>query len=512
MILSELLFGIEYSNKEVPNIEIETVTAKQNEITNNTLFIFLKGIKFNTLTILSEIVEKKPAVIISDTNLQKTADIPIIYVKNARMAYSYIMWNFCKIDGKKTEFYAVTGTNGKTTTATMLFNIFSTAKIKSGFIGTGKIIIGTDVVSEPFYSMTTPDPDVLYPIIKRMQDSGCERIVMEVSSHALSLFKVSPITFECSMFTNLSEEHMDFHSSIEEYFNTKLSLFRQSKCAVFNLDDEYGKKAMIYSNDICETYGVAIRNDADAIAKDITNDAFESVSYIYRERNSIFKINLFTIGEYNVLNSLLAIKCALLSGIDNSIVKESFNYRMIIDGRCEIISREPMVIIDYAHTCAALEKVLKTIKTIKNKEQNIFTVFGCGGERDKTKRPKMAEVSELYSDFSIVTSDNARSENASEIIAEIIKGFKSAEKHAVIENRKAAIEYAISNAQKKDIILIIGKGHERYNIDAEGYHSFDERKIITEAIKEKKAAENENKNRASANTFYDRNVPKNSNT
>lgn len=508
MILSELLIGIEYANKEIPNIEIENITTKQNEIKNNTLFIFFKGIKFNTLTILSDIIKKKPAVIISDIELEKTADIPIIYVKNARMAYSYIMWNFCKIDCTKIKFYAVTGTNGKTTTATMLFNIFSTAKIKSGFIGTGKIIIGTDTVSESFYSMTTPDPDMLYPIIKRMQDAGCKRIVMEVSSHALSLFKVSPITFECAMFTNLTEEHMDFHGSMEEYFNTKLSIFRQSKSAIFNLDDEYGKKALIYSKDRCDTYSIAITNNADAIAKDITTHDFESISYIYRESREIFKINLFTVGEYNVLNSLLATKCALLSGIDKSIVKESFNSNRNIDGRFEIISREPMVIIDYAHTFTALEKVLKTIKEIKKSEQKIYSVFGCGGERDKTKRPKMAEISELHSDFSIVTSDNARGENTSKIIAEIMSGFKKTENHVMIENRKAAIEYAIANAQKTDIILIIGKGHERYNIDATGYHSFDERSIITDAIKEKKAAENENKNRASANTFYDRKVLK----
>ena len=236
-----------------------------------------------------------------------------------------------------------------------------------------------------------------------------------------------------------------------------------------------------------ETYSVAIKNCADAMAKDIWFNAFKSTSYIYREKKRIFKITLFSVGEHNISNSLLAIKCALIENISHDIIQESFFKEKTIDGRFEIVCKSPTVIIDYAHTCAAFENVIKFIKAMKNIEQNIITVFGCGGERDKSKRPKMARISEMYSDFSIITSDNSRSENLDDIISEIELGFSKNAKYTIIKNRKKAIEYSIRKARGNDIVLIIGKGHEKYTIDAEGYHRFDERDIISQTVKEPKS-------------------------
>ena len=487
MLLSEILRGIVHFEKNIPQLDIKRITKDSALIEKNTLFVFLKGLKFDTKKIIYDVIEKSPSAIISDTELSEVRDIPVLHVKNARKAYAYALWNFNSINEDRLKFYAVTGTNGKTTTATMLFNIFKASKIRCGFIGTGKIIIDDGIISDPYYSMTTPDPELLYPVIKKMELSGCERIVMEVSSHSLALHKVSPIKFECSIFTNLSEEHMDFHNSIREYYSAKLSLFKQSKSGIFNLDDIYSKKAMLDLSADMDTHGVSINKDADAIAKDLTLNGIEGSTYIYREKDKIFKVELPYPGRYNVSNSLLAIKCALLSGIDYKAIKESFGKEKQIDGRFEILSQNPKVIIDYAHTYTAFKEVLGLVNGEKSETQRIITVFGCGGERDKTKRPIMARISEELSDFSIVTSDNSRNESPDQIILDIITGFTQKSSFTVIKNREEAIMSAIKKAQESDIILIIGQGHERYNIDDGGYHDFDEREIVAEALKERKS-------------------------
>lgn len=484
MLISEILNGIEYKSI-INDIDIKKVTSRLNLIEENTLFVFIIGIKFDTRKIIKDIISKKPSVIVTDVDLPEIQTIDVIKVSNVRYAYSLMMWNFCKIERYKSKFYAVTGTNGKTTTATMLYNIFSYAKIKCGFIGTGKIIIDGVLVSDENYSMTTPDPELLYPVIKQMQEYGCEKIIMEISSHSLYLYKVAPIIFECSMFTNLSEEHMDFHKTIEEYYTAKLSLFYQSKLGIFNVDDEYAKRAMCDLKLSTECHSVGIKNDADSMAKDIIFNSFSGTSYIYREKEKLFKIELFQGGIYNVSNSLLAIKCALLSGITPTEIKESFKALKCIDGRLEMINENPTVIIDYAHTVFAAESVLKFINSSKKQGQKLITVFGCGGERDSAMRPKFAAISEKYSDISVVTSDNSRNENTEKIINEIVSGFSKNASFEVIKNRKEAIRRAISLAGDFDIVAIIGKGHERYNIDFDGYHKFDEKEIVRNALSER---------------------------
>ena len=486
MLLSQILSKSECEPKLFFDSEIRHITSKVESIEEKTLFFLLKGINFDVSKIINKVIAKNPVLIVTDTDVQENGTVPIIKIQNARLAYAYAMWNFCEIDPDSIKFYAVTGTNGKTTTATMIFNIFRNAKIKCGFIGTGKIIIDKTLISDKYYSMTTPDPDVLYPAIKRMQDEGCEKIVMEISSHALALNKVSPITFECSAFTNLSEEHLDFHKNIEDYFNAKLSLFSQSRRAIFNMDDFYGRLGFLHTNKKVISYGVSIRECADSVAKDIQYQGLKSCCYIYVEKNRIFKIILNCVGEYNISNSLLAVKCALIAGIDEKTIQKSFLNEHKIDGRFETVSDSPTVIIDYAHTHKALKCILEFIKSYKSKSQRIITLFGCGGERDRTKRPKMAEISEALSDFTIVTSDNSRNENVSQIISEIECGFKNKSSYKVIENRKEAIVYSVELAKEEDIILLIGKGHERYNIDSNGYHSFDERSIIKKALEEKR--------------------------
>ncbi len=478
-----------YSSIDIPcDLEIEDVSSNPNKIGDSTLFILIKSIKFDIKNIISYIETKKPRAIVCerDVRLDKFKGY-ILHVDNARSMLAHIYSRFFGIDYSKTTFIGVTGTNGKTSTATLLKNIIMNTGALCGFIGTGKIEIGKEIISEKNYSMTTPDPEVLYRSIKKMQNADCKYIVMEVSSHALYFDKLAPIPFKIGMFTNLSAEHLDFHKNEKEYFKSKIKLMLKSEIGIFNADDKYSKKAFtLFSG---EKYTVGIFESADGMAKDIVECGFQKYEYIYKEKDLILKVSIPLPGIYNISNSMFAVKAARILGISRKHIKDALKDTKKIDGRFEIINQNPTVIIDYAHTELALINLLKTIKSIKKAEQNLILVFGCGGERDTQKRPLMAKAAEKYADFTIVTSDNSRGECETKIISDILKGFESSEKRRVIVSRKKAIEYAVLHASKNDIIAIVGKGHERYNIDKNGYTEFDEREIVRIALSERNECE-----------------------
>lgn len=488
MKLCELLYENEYScGKDIKNLEIKNVTSRSDNISEGTLFVAIKGIKFDTGKIINYILSREPVAIVCDEDFDIEAEIPLIRVRNARRTLALLCSRFNGIDYSQTRFIGVTGTNGKTTTATMIYEIMLHAGYRAGIIGTGKIEFMRNRLSERSYSMTTPDPERLYSSIKKMQLSGCEVIVMEASSHALALDKLAPINFSHSLFTNLSPEHMDFHTDMEDYYEAKLKLFTQSEIGIFNADDKFSSRAMNDARIKCTKMSVGALWDADAMARDVILNGFRGSSYIYRESNLLFRVKLSIPGYYNVYNSLLALKCAISFGIKPYVAKEAVNNIKKIDGRFEIVCDDVMVIIDYAHTEHAFENILKSIKSAKKQGQNIITVFGCGGDRDKSKRPKMASVAEKYSDFIIVTQDNPRGESEIEIISDILSGIKDTKKRKVITSRSQAISHAILNAQADDIIIILGKGHERYCVDKYGYHEFDERTIIRNALETRRS-------------------------
>lgn len=501
MNLCEIIYTNEYTcDRPIKNSEIEKVTTSSENINDKTLFVVIQSINFDVNKIIEYVISKKPAAIVCNKTLNvESEDIQILKAENTRSLLPFIYSRFYKIDYSKMRFVAVTGTNGKTTTATMLSHILSESGSKVGFIGTGKIIINGKQINDLKYSMTTPDPVLLYSVIKEMENAGCDTVVMEVSSHALHYDKVLPIPFEIAIFTNLSSEHMDFHKNMETYYKTKLKLFSQTKAGVFNMDDEYCIRA--FNDLLCRKCSIGIIRDAESVARDVIQYGLSGSEYIFCESNRLFKVKLKLGGAYNIYNSMLAIKGALEMGIKPCVAKDALASLQYIDGRLEAVCESPTVIIDYAHTEAALMNVLRTIKSAKNIGQNIISVFGCGGDRDNSKRPKMAAIAEKYSDFVIVTTDNSRTEPEEKIIEDILSGFTTQSKHKVISSRAYAIEYAILNADKSDIIIIIGKGHERYNIDKSGYHEFDEREIIKSAIK-KRRGENciSNENNTICNT------------
>ena len=363
--------------------------------------------------------------------------------------------------------------------------------IKVGFIGTGKIMINDKSITPKNYSMTTPDPELLYKSLEQMIREGCLYVVMEVSSHALYLKKTFPLRFAVSIFTNLSSEHMELHKNMEDYYKTKIQLFEQSDSGIFNLDDEYSRRAKESLRII--SFSVGINKQTDFYATEI-NDKFDmQTEYILNSPNQSYKINLKLKGRFNIYNSMMAIAAASMLGVHIEIAINAVNEIENIDGRMEYIEEDVSVIIDYAHTETAFENVLFLVNTSKKQGQNIITVFGCGGDRDRSKRPRMASIAEKYSDQVIITADNPRSETLDNIINDIKSGFSDEHKYTVIESREDAIENAILNANKGDLILLLGKGHERYTIVNKEYIPFDERSIIKRSLAKRREIKSGNK-------------------
>lgn len=421
------------------------------------------------------------AVVVSRTTKVNSSPIPIIRVDNVRVALSYALSRIWGIDYDQMKFIGITGTNGKTTTATLIYKILKGCGYKVGFIGTGKIISDENVLTDTNYSMTTPDPTVLYPSLATMSKDGCRYVVMEVSSHSIALGKTAPIKFEYAIFTNLDNDHLDFHKSKEDYFLTKLKLFSRSKKGLFNMDDEYGKRA--YQMAECEKSSFGIINPADAYATNIELKSLNESSFFYREPQLIFKAVTKLGGAFNVYNTLASLKCVIDLGIKPCIAKEMLSKIDGVDGRMEIIDGVVKGVIDYAHTPMAFYSCLKTLKNRINMRQSLIVVFGCGGERDKGKRSVFGEYAEIFADKIIITEDNSRSESFDAIANDISKGIKN-KAFEIVKDREKAIKHAFKNAKKGDVVAVIGKGHERYKIVGGEYLPFDERKIIHDAIED----------------------------
>ena len=419
-----------------------------------------------------------PVAVVCSQNTVLPNNIPRILVSNSRLALANACFRYEKITPNSMKFIAVTGTNGKTTTATLIKNILTEVGYKVGFIGTGKIEIGSTDITPENYSMTTPDPPLLYRSIREMENQKCDMIVMEASSHSLALDKLTPIEFDYALFTNLSPEHLDFHGDMENYFKAKMKLIEKSKCCIINIDDEYGIRAYNLCDGRKISTGILWRGDV--WADNIQNHSFNGISYTYHGDGFSFKMQLPLPGRYNAYNSMLAAALCIDMGCKPCVVKSILANVSAPPGRYEVINDKVSVIIDYAHTSAAFNSILSELSSIKGKGR-LTVVFGCGGDRDKSKRSKMAKIAEQYADRIILTADNSRTESTRDIISDIINGFELGS-YEIKENREDAIYSAILCTEGGDIVAIIGKGPEKYNIDKNGYHPFDEREIIRKAL------------------------------
>lgn len=474
MKLSLLLEGT--VNEDISEMDINNVCYDpQNCGNGDLLFLLNDRAKNKYITHPKEV-----AAIVTESPLTCNSGARMYTTSNIRAALSIACARmYCK-DLSKIKFIGVTGTNGKSTTAIMLENILADFGYKVGYIGTGIIRAEGKILSDKYYSMTTPPPDILYRAISNMEVMGVEMVVMEVSSHALDQERVAPISFEIGMFTNLSEEHLDYHKSITEYFKAKKRLIEKSKYAIVNSDDTYGRLILTEYENI-EGCGKDFYK-ATRIS-DIKSIGFSGNKFHYRSDINDSDISIRLPGDYNVYNAMLAIRAAEKLGIPMEAIKDSLKKIEKIKGRFNIINEKITVVIDYAHTVSAFTNLIKNLNYVKNARQNLCVVFGCGGERDKGKRGRMGEIAEEYADQVILTSDNPRGEDPLAIIEDIMKSMKK--KPTIIVDRRSAIRHAILSANDGDIVAIIGKGPECYSILNGVYSPFNESEIIREALEER---------------------------
>lgn len=400
-----------------------------------------------------------------------------VTVNNTQKAYAEISANWFKNPAKDLILIGVTGTNGKTTVSYMVKSILESYGEKVGVVGTVGYYI--DGETTPAIN-TTPNPYYLNELFQKMRKKGCKYVVMEVSSHALSREYLYGLNFRVAMFTNLTQDHLDYHGDMENYYLAKRKLFDLCEFAVINNDDKYSNRLLQEIK--CKKSTYSIDNNSDYVAKSI-NYFPSNISYqLLTDTISGIKVN--TGGKFTVYNSLCAIGCGLELGIPIQNISSALAKINGVKGRAEVVpnTKDFTVIIDYAHTPDGLKNILKTFKECK--KNRLIVLFGCGGDRDRTKRPLMGEIASIYADYIIVTSDNPRTENPSQIIKDILKGIPNSRFSCkVIENREEAIKFALSIAQKDDIIVLAGKGHENYQIIGKEKLPFDEREVINKSLK-----------------------------
>ena len=476
MKLSALLQGVKTLNA-FEDVEIERVTDKIKDTKENTLFVCIDGNQFDGHKMAKQALQSGAVAVISERDLKINRQI---IVENTRKAYSQIASNFYDNPTKKLKLIGVTGTNGKTSTSFFIKNMLNGMGYKCGLIGTIENDFGDGKLES---TLTTPEPMELQKLFRNMVNNDCEYCVMEVSSQALAQKRVYGLEYEISILTNITVDHLDYHITMENYINSKLELLKNSKKAIVNIDDNNVKTAL--SRIECPVVTCStVDNKADYTAKNvICNESF--VQYELVGINCIGRINVNLPGEFTVYNSFCASSALLELGFSIEDIANSTEKIKQVKGRAERVPvpRNFTVIIDYAHTPDGLENILKCIKGFT--KGKIITVFGCGGDRDKSKRAEMGRIAGELSNIAVVTSDNPRTENPLLIINDILGGMeKTKSRLAIIENRRQAIEFALSKARRGDVVLLAGKGHETYQIIGNEKIHFDEREIIKEYFKE----------------------------
>lgn len=476
MKLSQILKNVKVKN-EYTDREVTDVTSDSRQVKEGFLFVCIKGASFDGHSVAQQMLDIGAVAVVCEYDLGVKNQI---IVDDTRKAYSPICASFFGNPADSLKLIGLTGTNGKTTTTFLIKQILENVGKKVGLIGTVQNMVGDEVYPAHY---TTPDPHELQSLFRKMVDAGCEYCIMEVSSQALAQGRVEGIHFHIGAFTNLTQDHLDYHKTWENYFESKKLLFKACDCAVTNLDDEYGLKIVDGCGCRVVTYGVD-NMKADFVARNVGFSA-NGVRYdLVGEKMG--RVSCPIPGRFSVYNSLCATSVALTLGVDFTNVLEAISKSKGVKGRIEVVptpNQNYTVIIDYAHSPDGLENIISSLKEIAN--GRVVTVFGCGGDRDRTKRPKMGKIAAELSDFCVVTSDNPRSENPSAIIEDILEGMKdTATPYEVVENRKEAIAWAMKNAQPNDIILLAGKGHETYQILPTGTIHFDEREAVAEVLEE----------------------------
>ena len=486
MELKKMLIGLEgLKVKGDLSIDIKGLEKNSKEIKEGYLFIAIKGFTTDGHAYISNAIENgATAVMIEEGCDVKSLKIPegvtIIMAKDTREALAICSSNFYNNPSSKFKLIGVTGTKGKTTTTYMIKEILEKAGKKVGLIGTIATYINGKKIKDS--DRTTPESLELQQLFSQMVDAGVEVVVMEVSSQSLKLHRVDGCEFDIVLFTNFSEDHIskNEHPDMDDYFQSKLKLFKMCKTGIVNADDLHGAKIPnLFPDSNITTYG--IDNFANVLAKDITiTNAYVDFKVKITDRNERIKTGIP--GRFSVYNSLAAICVAQKFGVSPEVIKEAL-LEVRVPGRSELVNnkKELTIMIDYAHSQESLQNILQAAKSYTRGK--VISVFGCGGDRDSGKRPIMGEISGKVADYTIITSDNPRTEDPQKIVDQIEEGIKKTKgKYEVIVDRIEAIEKAIKMATKRDIIILAGKGHEPYQEINGVKYPFDERIIVNEII------------------------------
>jgi len=463
---------------------VESIAYDSRRVQRNGLFVALRGEKIDGHEFIGQAIEKGASVIVAERE-QRNPRVTCLVVESTRTALAGLSAAFYGHPARRLKLAAVTGTNGKTTTTFLIKHICERAGLRCGLIGTVRYEIGERILPA---IRTTPQSLDLQELLAQIANAGCKAAAMEVSSHALAQDRVSGLEWNTAVFTNLTQDHLDFHQTMESYFDSKAKLFTQlgnqkkkrKPVAIVNIDDRYGEQLLdkIDKRVTVVTYGMGMRADFRASNYRVE---FGGTSYQLAARGKSYLVRLPLIGRFNVANSVAALAAANALGIGLREAVFSLGKSPQVPGRLELVpaKRQYQVFVDYAHTPDALGNVLKTLRELE--PHRLIVVFGCGGDRDRQKRPLMAEIADRHADYSIVTSDNPRKEDPSAIVAEIEKGFRSTRYEKIVD-RTEAIGRAVALAEPRDIVLIAGKGHENYQEFADYTIPFDDIQVARRAI------------------------------
>lgn len=463
---------------------VDAIACDSRRVQKNTLFVALRGAKSDGHQFIDQAIEKGASVIVTERP-EERARATCVQVENTRPAMADLAGAFYDHPMRRLKLAAVTGTNGKTTTTFLIKHICEKAGMRCGLIGTVRYEIGERILPA---IRTTPESLDLQELLAQIVNAGCKAAAMEVSSHALAQERTRGVEWDVAVFTNLTQDHLDFHGTMQNYFDAKLKLFtglaqqqkKRKAVAIVNIDDRYGEQLIerLEKGFPVITYGMSAR--ADFRASNYRAE-FGGTTYQLDARGKSYLVRVPLIGRFNVANSLAALAAASSLGISLRDAIASLAKSPQVPGRLEAVpaKRQFQVFVDYAHTDDALLNVLKTVRELSPRK--LIVVFGCGGDRDRAKRPLMARVADQNADFSIITSDNPRKENPDAIIDEVEKGFRS-NRYEKITDRAEAIARAIALAQPRDIVVIAGKGHETYQEFADNTVPFDDIQVARRAL------------------------------
>ena len=466
----------EYAKTDLPNLEITGLTDDSRKVQPGMIFACIRGERFDGHCAAAEVLERGAAAVLADHDLG-LGDRQIL-TEDTRALYGKLCAAWFGHPERKMHFIGVTGTNGKTTITNLIKHILTENGHTVGLIGTIQNEIGNQVIHT---DNTTPFVYDLMALYAKMAESGCDYVVMEVSSFGLVQQRIGETHFDAAVFTNLTQDHLDYHGTMEKYYQAKKLLFARCDCAVIDTDDSYG--ARLFAEVSCPKISYGSSNQADFYADAIKLRADETSFWLCCGGKS-YPVNLHLTGMFNVANALAAVAACHAVKLPLGRIQAALETCTGVRGRCEVIptGRDFTVICDYAHTPDAVENILRSVKEYT--KGRLICLFGCGGNRDKTKRPKMAKAAAGYADLLMITSDNPRDEEPNAIVADILTGLEGQNvPYEVVIDRKEAILRSMQLAQPGDVIVLAGKGHEDYQVLKDGVHiHMDEREIVRDCL------------------------------